>query len=50
MQDIILELMKEAMMASLGETKGFLIDGYPQEVKQAVEFEEMVNIYLYTHI
>ncbi|XP_019344641.1 adenylate kinase isoenzyme 5 isoform X2 [Alligator mississippiensis] len=41
--DIILELMKEAMMASLGETKGFLIDGYPQEVKQAVEFEEMIN-------
>ncbi|KYO36831.1 adenylate kinase isoenzyme 5 isoform X1 [Alligator mississippiensis] len=41
--DIILELMKEAMMASLGETKGFLIDGYPQEVKQAVEFEEMVG-------
>ncbi|XP_019383872.1 PREDICTED: adenylate kinase isoenzyme 5 [Gavialis gangeticus] len=41
--DIILELMKEAMMTSLGETKGFLIDGYPQEVKQAEEFEEMVG-------
>ncbi|XP_066124964.1 adenylate kinase isoenzyme 5 isoform X2 [Saccopteryx bilineata] len=35
---IILELLKEAMLASLGHTKGFLIDGYPQEVKQGKEF------------
>ncbi|KAM8791212.1 adenylate kinase isoenzyme 5 isoform 3-T3 [Rhynchonycteris naso] len=35
---IILELLKEAMLASLGHTQGFLIDGYPQEVTQGKEF------------
>uniref|UniRef100_A0A8B7TTB6 Adenylate kinase isoenzyme 5-like n=1 Tax=Castor canadensis TaxID=51338 RepID=A0A8B7TTB6_CASCN len=35
---IVLELLKEAMVASLSNTKGFLIDGYPREVKQGEEF------------
>lgn len=35
---IILELLREAMLASLGHTRGFLVDGYPQEVKQGKEF------------
>lgn len=38
-----MELLKEAMDANLGETKGFLIDGYPLEVKQAEEFESQVS-------
>ncbi|KAH1166316.1 adenylate kinase isoenzyme 5 [Mauremys mutica] len=37
--DIVLALLKEAMIASLGDTKGFLIDGYPWDVKQGEEFE-----------
>ncbi|XP_077929012.1 adenylate kinase isoenzyme 5 isoform X2 [Halichoerus grypus] len=40
---IILELLKEAMLASLSDTKGFLIDGYPQEVKQGEEFGRRVG-------
>ncbi|KAH0513101.1 Adenylate kinase isoenzyme 5 [Microtus ochrogaster] len=41
--DIILELLKEAMVASLGNTKGFLIDGYPREVKQGEEFGRRIG-------
>ncbi|XP_020824196.1 adenylate kinase isoenzyme 5 isoform X1 [Phascolarctos cinereus] len=41
---IILELLKEAMAAHLGEDmKGFLIEGYPQEVKQGEEFERRIG-------
>ncbi|XP_038526302.1 adenylate kinase isoenzyme 5 isoform X1 [Canis lupus familiaris] len=40
---IILELLKEAMGASLSDTKGFLIDGYPQEVKQGEEFGRRIG-------
>ncbi|XP_058572909.1 adenylate kinase isoenzyme 5 isoform X2 [Neofelis nebulosa] len=40
---IILELLKEAMLASLSDTKGFLIDGYPQEVKQGEEFGRSIG-------
>ncbi|XP_030883079.1 adenylate kinase isoenzyme 5-like [Leptonychotes weddellii] len=43
LQGIILELLKEAMLASLSNTKGFLIDGYPQEVKQGEEFGRRVG-------
>lgn len=31
------------MVASLGNTKGFLIDGYPREVKQGEEFGRRVS-------
>ncbi|XP_060977579.1 adenylate kinase isoenzyme 5 isoform X2 [Dama dama] len=40
---IILELLKEAMVASLSSTKGFLIDGYPREVKQGEEFGRRIG-------
>ncbi|KFO86270.1 Adenylate kinase isoenzyme 5, partial [Buceros rhinoceros silvestris] len=40
---IILELLKEAMVSKLGETKGFLIDGYPRELKEAEEFESKIG-------
>lgn len=42
-KDIVMELLKEAMDANVGDTKGFLIDGYPLEVKQAEEFESQVS-------
>nr|XP_060629738.1 adenylate kinase isoenzyme 5 [Anolis sagrei ordinatus] len=41
--DIILELLKEAVLANMGDTTGFLIDGFPQEMKQAEEFESQVG-------
>ncbi|NXO75884.1 KAD5 kinase, partial [Sitta europaea] len=40
---IVLELLKEAMVSTLGDTKGFLIDGYPQELKDAEEFESKIG-------
>uniref|UniRef100_A0A8W4FCW1 Adenylate kinase isoenzyme 5 n=1 Tax=Sus scrofa TaxID=9823 RepID=A0A8W4FCW1_PIG len=40
---IILELLKEAMVANLSNTKGFLIDGYPREVKQGEEFGRRIG-------
>ncbi|XP_027764029.1 adenylate kinase isoenzyme 5 isoform X2 [Empidonax traillii] len=40
---IVLELLKEAMVSRLGDTKGFLIDGYPQELRDAEEFESKVG-------
>lgn len=40
--DIVLELIKEAMINSLSVAKGFLIDGYPREKEQGIRFEEVV--------
>ncbi|GFX46853.1 adenylate kinase isoenzyme 1 [Trichonephila clavipes] len=39
----VLLLLKEAMLKNLANSKGFLIDGYPREVGQAVEFEKQVS-------
>ena len=39
----MLRLIREAMISSLETSKGFLIDGYPREVDQAVKFEEQVS-------
>uniref|UniRef100_A0A8D2IQA3 Adenylate kinase isoenzyme 5 n=1 Tax=Varanus komodoensis TaxID=61221 RepID=A0A8D2IQA3_VARKO len=41
--DIILELFKEAVVASMGDTKWFLIDGYPQELKQGEQFGSQIG-------
>ncbi|XP_051021691.1 adenylate kinase isoenzyme 5-like [Acomys russatus] len=40
---VVLELLKEAMVASLANTKGFLIEGYPREVKQGQEFGRRIR-------
>ncbi|NXQ42837.1 KAD5 kinase, partial [Catharus fuscescens] len=40
---VVLQLLKEAMVSKLGDTKGFLIDGYPQELKDAEEFESEIG-------
>merc|ERR1712214_3598 len=38
----VLDLLAEAMIAKLGGSKGFLIDGYPREVAQGEEFEKAI--------
>lgn len=43
-QEIVLELLREAMMAKVDSSSGFLIDGYPREVKQGEEFEQRVRV------
>ncbi|XP_067828917.1 adenylate kinase isoenzyme 5-like [Heptranchias perlo] len=35
-----LEILKDAMLENLQETKGFMIDGYPRTLKQAEAFEK----------
>ncbi|NWT47074.1 KAD5 kinase, partial [Chroicocephalus maculipennis] len=40
---IVVDLLKEVMVSKLGDTKGFLIDGYPQELKEAEEFESKIG-------
>ncbi|XP_055520166.1 adenylate kinase isoenzyme 5-like isoform X4 [Leucoraja erinacea] len=37
---ITLDLLKDAMMENLQETKGFMIDGYPRTLKQAETFDK----------
>jgi adenylate kinase len=38
--DIVLDMIKEAMLAQKDTAKGFLIDGYPRQVDQGIEFEK----------
>lgn len=39
----VLDLIKEAMVKAFKEgSKGFLIDGYPREVKQGKQFEDEI--------
>lgn len=40
--DVVLDLLKEAMQAKAGEAKGFLIDGYPREKSQGIAFEKAI--------
>ncbi|XP_053549311.1 adenylate kinase isoenzyme 5 [Bombina bombina] len=41
--DIIFEILKDAMISYFGNTKGFILDGFPCELKQAEEFESKVG-------
>ncbi|KAI6205484.1 Adenylate kinase isoenzyme 1 [Aphelenchoides besseyi] len=42
--EIVLDLIKEAMVKAIGKkSKGFLIDGYPREVKQGDQFEAEIQ-------
>ncbi|XP_005993331.1 adenylate kinase isoenzyme 1 isoform X4 [Latimeria chalumnae] len=48
--ETVLEMLKDAMVAKADSSKGFLIDGYPREVKQGEEFEKKIgppNLLLY---
>ncbi|XP_053138187.1 adenylate kinase isoenzyme 1 isoform X2 [Hemicordylus capensis] len=41
--DTVLEMLRDAMVAKADVSKGYLIDGYPREVKQGVEFEKKIS-------
>lgn len=43
-QETVLDMLRDAMLAKVDTSKGFLIDGYPREVQQGTEFEQKVNI------
>nr|XP_014348581.1 PREDICTED: adenylate kinase isoenzyme 1 isoform X1 [Latimeria chalumnae] len=40
--EIVLKLLRNAMLQKINTCKGFLIDGYPREIKQGLEFEKMI--------
>lgn len=39
---VVLDMIKEAMLAKVNTSDGFLIDGYPRKVEQGVEFEKEI--------
>ncbi|XP_018614938.1 adenylate kinase isoenzyme 1-like isoform X2 [Scleropages formosus] len=41
--DTVLDMLKDAMISKADVSKGFLIDGYPREVKQGEEFEKKIG-------
>ncbi|XP_022084207.1 adenylate kinase isoenzyme 5-like isoform X2 [Acanthaster planci] len=42
-QETVLELLKENMLAKADTSTGYLIDGYPREVQQGIEFEKQIT-------
>ncbi|CAF4897294.1 unnamed protein product [Pieris macdunnoughi] len=40
--DVVLDLLKEAILARAEQSKGFLIDGYPREKSQGIAFEKTI--------
>lgn len=42
-KEIVLDMIRDAMVANCEKSNGFLIDGYPREVEQGVEFEKNVR-------
>lgn len=43
LQETVLDMLRDAMVAKVDSSKGFLIDGYPREVQQGEEFERRVR-------
>uniref|UniRef100_UPI00358E81D6 adenylate kinase isoenzyme 1-like n=1 Tax=Myxine glutinosa TaxID=7769 RepID=UPI00358E81D6 len=41
--ETVLDMLKDAMVAHSDKAKGFLIDGYPREVRQGEEFEKKIG-------
>ncbi|KAF6326892.1 adenylate kinase 1 [Rhinolophus ferrumequinum] len=41
-QETVLDMLRDAMVAKVDTSKGFLIDGYPREVQQGIEFEQRI--------
>ena len=39
---VVLDMIKEEMLANKDKFDGFLIDGYPRQVEQGIEFETEV--------
>ncbi|ETN87132.1 adenylate kinase [Necator americanus] len=43
-EEVVLDLIKEAMLKEVAKgCKGFLVDGYPREVKQGEQFEQEIQ-------
>ena len=42
---LVLDMIKDAMLSKIKTSKGFLIDGYPRQVDQGIEFEKQVFLY-----
>lgn len=40
--EVVLDLLKEAILKSLPNSSGFLIDGYPREKEQGILFEQRI--------
>lgn len=40
--EVVLDLLAEAMLKKVSDSKGFLIDGYPREQAQGVQFEDSI--------
>ncbi|XP_066261413.1 adenylate kinase isoenzyme 1 isoform X2 [Euwallacea similis] len=40
--EVVLDLIREAILSSLANAKGFLIDGYPREKEQGILFEQTI--------
>ena len=43
-------MLRDAMVAKVDTSKGFLIDGYPREVQQGEEFERKVSATWWVHL
>ena len=43
---IVLDMIKDAMLKNISSSKGFLIDGYPRQIDQGLEFEKQVLLYI----
>ena len=41
-QELVLQMLKDAMIKKAASSKGFLIDGYPRELEQGIRFEKEV--------
>jgi len=41
--ELVLEMIKDAILKNIDNSKGFLIDGYPRKVDQGIEFEKQVQ-------
>jgi len=41
--DTVLDMLRDAMADAIKTSKGYLIDGYPREVKQGEEFEKKIR-------
>jgi adenylate kinase len=39
----VLDMIKDAMLKNIATSKGFLIDGYPRQMDQGLEFEKQVS-------
>uniref|UniRef100_A0A8C9QLH4 Adenylate kinase 1 n=1 Tax=Spermophilus dauricus TaxID=99837 RepID=A0A8C9QLH4_SPEDA len=48
--ETVLDMLRDAMLAKVDSSKGFLIDGYPREVQQGEEFERRGHPVLATYI